>query len=217
MPKSSYSHKLFLKEYFNGLRLHRPLFYRWQLGLRFDLQSGDLNTDEYFQEVVYRASTIFRTTFDMNDSIFLVLMDYKYKRSKIRFHNFVFKQISGIQRNQVQYFKEKGIYDPTNKYDIRNIANIQTVTKMINYKNIFTAISHIDFGNRQPRLEQGNILSSKEVYFINLNKKLIFHMYDDRGLDIIAADKETLHPIYTKHNNWILDYDRAKINKLFIE
>jgi hypothetical protein len=40
-------------------------------------------------------------------------------------------------------------------------------------------------------------------------------MYDDRGLDIIAADKETLRPIYLTFNNWILEHDRKEIDKQF--
>lgn len=38
-------------------------------------------------------------------------------------------------------------------------------------------------------------------------------MYDDRGLDIISTDQETLRLIYKKHNDWILDYDREQIDK----
>ena len=40
-------------------------------------------------------------------------------------------------------------------------------------------------------------------------------MYDDRGLDIVSADNETLRPIYNKHNDWILDYDREQIDRQF--
>jgi hypothetical protein len=74
---------------------------------------------------------------------------------------------------------------------------------------LLTAVANTDF-LRQPRITQ-----DKDIYFININKQLIFHMYDDRGLDIIAANIETLRPIYEKHNNWLLDYDREKIDKQF--
>lgn len=57
-------------------------------------------------------------------------------------------------------------------------------------------------------------MSDVEIYFVNITKRIIFHMYDDRGLDIIASDVETLKPIYTKFNNWILDYNRIQIDAL---
>ena len=40
-------------------------------------------------------------------------------------------------------------------------------------------------------------------------------MYDDRGCDLLAADKDTLLPIYEKLNHLILDHDRKKIDEKF--
>lgn len=205
----------FLYDNFKGLRLRKPLFYSWDNGLRFDLQVGETDTDEYFQEVTRRASTIFQTAFDNSDNVFLVFMDYKYKRRKIRFPNFTFKQIDNLQNTEISYSKEFRLYEPDDKFDIRNIAIIKLTTDRIDYKNILTAIGNTDFPSKQPRLDQNGFLTGKEIYFVNIDKKLIFHMYDDRGLDIVSADRETLRPIYKKHNDWILDYDREQIDKQF--
>ncbi len=208
-------YRQFLNDNFKGLRLRKPLFYSWGFGLRFDLQVGKTDTDEYFQEVTRRASTIFQTVFDNSDKVYLVFMDYKYKRRKIRFSNFTFKQIDNLQKTEICYSKELRLYEPDDKFDIRNIAIIKLTVDRINYKNILTAIGHTDFSSRQPRLDQNGPLTGKEIYFVNIDKKLIFHMYDDRGLDIISAVKENLRPIYKKHNDWILDYDREQIDKQF--
>jgi hypothetical protein len=208
-------YRQFLKDNFKGLRLRASLFYSWDIGLRFDLQVGNTDTDEYFQEVTRRASTIFQTVFDNSDKIFVVFMDYKYKRRKIRFSTFTFQQIDGLKKTDVSYSKENRLYELDDKFDIRNIAIIKTTMQKINYANILTAIGHTDFPPRRPRLDQKGVFTAKEVYFINVDKKLIFHMYDDRGLDIISADKETLRPIYLKHNDWLLDYDRKQIDKQF--
>ena len=59
--------KQFLSDNFKGLRLRKPLFYSWCFGLRFDLQLGNTDTDEYFHEVTRRASTIFQSAFDNSD------------------------------------------------------------------------------------------------------------------------------------------------------
>jgi hypothetical protein len=76
------------------------------------------------------------------------------------------------------------------------------------------AIANQDFPSRFPRLEDNHIISNKEIYFININKKLILNMYDDRGLDVVATDIEALRPICEKHRDWILDCDREQIEKL---
>ncbi|MEI4525718.1 DUF3885 domain-containing protein [Priestia megaterium] len=53
------------------------------------------------------------------------------------------------------------------------------------------------------------------IYFINLSKKKIFHLYDDRGCDVLASSKESIRFLYEEYNNWILDYDREEIDLLF--
>ena len=53
------------------------------------------------------------------------------------------------------------------------------------------------------------------VFFINAGDAVLFHLYDDRGADLVAADKEMLRPIYDRYNQWVLDYDRLKIETLF--
>ncbi len=236
MKTTKQEYRQYLSDNFKGLRLRTPLFYSWDFGLRFNLQTGetsnssrqvldgegnviplvgDTDTDEYFQEVTKRASTIFQSVFADSDKIFLVFMDYKYKRRKIKFSNYTFKQIDKLKKTEVIFTKEKRLYEPDDKFDIRNIAIIKLTVARINQKNILTAIGNSDFPPRKPRLDNNGFLTSKEIYFVNIDKKLIFHMYDDRGLDLVSADKETLRPIYKKHNDWILDYDRKRIDKQF--
>jgi hypothetical protein len=57
---------------------------------------------------------------------------------------------------------------------------------------------------------------ASNVYFADTHNYILFYLYDDRGADLIAADKEFLRPIYEKFNSWILDYDREKIDAIFI-
>nr|WP_237727716.1 DUF3885 domain-containing protein [Bacillus safensis] len=44
---------------------------------------------------------------------------------------------------------------------------------------------------------------------------MIFHLYDDRGCDFIAADAERLRPVYEGLQHLLLDYDRPKMDRLF--
>lgn len=210
-------YRQFLNDNFKGLRLRAPLFYSWAFGLRFNLQDDDIDTaeDEYFEEVLRRSSTIFQSAFNGSDSCFVVLMDYKYKRRKIRFSNFAFKQIDKLLKSEIAFADEKRLYYPNDKFDIRKIAIVKLTIDRINFKNILSAIGHSDFPPRQPRLDNIGVFTQKEIYFLNIDKNLIFHMYDDRGLDIISTDKDTLRPIYKMHNEWILDYDRVEIEKQF--
>jgi hypothetical protein len=53
------------------------------------------------------------------------------------------------------------------------------------------------------------------VYFINIHKETIFHVYDDRGCDVLATAPDIIRDIYKRYNNWILDYDKPVIDKIF--
>lgn len=208
MQKSEY--RAFLDNNFKGLKVRTPLFYSWDIGIRFNLQIDATNDENYFHEVNFRASSIFNDAFDTADSIFIIFMDYKNKRSKIRLSNYIFKQIKNLEKINLSFTKEKQYYSGTS-----NICIIKTKKEDVIFQNIFKAIANSDFEDRKPRLDK-SCFSSKEVYFINLSKKIIFNMYDDRGLDIIASDKEILKSLYEKYNDWVLDYDREKIDKVFL-
>ena len=213
MQTTKQEYQSFLSNNFRGLKIRKGLFYNWSIGLRFDLQVGRTDTEDYFKEVIGRASTLFETAFDKADNIFFALIEYKHKRRKIRFGNYAFRQVRNLDKSKVAYFKVKHLYED-NRFDQRNVAVTKLTVDRINYKNLFTAIGNSDFTARKPRLDNESF-SSKEIYFINIDKELILNMYDDRGLDIIASNIETLRPIYTKHNDWILDYDRHQIDKHF--
>lgn len=53
------------------------------------------------------------------------------------------------------------------------------------------------------------------VYFADTHNSILFHMYDDRGADLVTTNKEFLRPIYEKFNSWISNYDRKKIDTIF--
>ncbi|MGC6588433.1 DUF3885 domain-containing protein [Paenibacillus sp. Dod16] len=77
----------------------------------------------------------------------------------------------------------------------------------VDYLNLLKAICNQDVGIK-PSIHH-------DVFFININKGVIFHIYDDRGCDVISSSILELKDIYTKFNKWILDYDREAIKRTF--
>jgi hypothetical protein len=190
---------------FENKKLKLPLFYNNEFGLRFDLQKTQIYSEEYFAEVIKRATILFENAFAPNDRLVVIYVDRKVKRRKIRFTNYCFRQIAGLKREGVKYTQAKNRYD---KGDLYNVAIIECRRQALNYRNIFIALMNTDFPTRQPRFE---FLGDVEVYFFNINNKLIFNMYDDRGLDIVADEKEKLGKFYSNYNEWLLENDRKKM------
>ncbi|WP_185602288.1 DUF3885 domain-containing protein, partial [Paenibacillus sp. 598K] len=46
------------------------------------------------------------------------------------------------------------------------------------------------------------------VYIIEPQSRIVYHIYDDRGMDLVSPDREALRPLYHQFSDWILDYDR---------
>ena len=205
-------YRQFLTTHFPGMSLQKPVFYQGTYGLRVDLQVGETNTDEYFRHVIARATALFEAAFTPDDQVLLLVRDYKYRRRKIRFGNFVHRQIRGLAKGELTYTKTADPYDPSRVW---NQELMRLPTDEVAHQQLLTAIAHADFPPRTPRFTGRGPWQGPELYFLNLDRALIFHMYDDRGLDLIAGDRQTLRPLYEQFNDWLLDYDRPRMDRTF--
>lgn len=52
------------------------------------------------------------------------------------------------------------------------------------------------------------------VFFL-AHGPILYHLYDDRGLDVLGGSRETILPLYQEFQDWILDYDRPQIDAVF--
>jgi hypothetical protein len=88
---------------------------------------------------------------------------------------------------------------------------------------IITAFFDTDFGATTfPPGSQGDFEQrhgdkakiSLRMFFINTSKDVIFHQYDDRGLDVVANSVSALRGLYETFYTWILDYDIQRIDAI---
>jgi hypothetical protein len=52
-------------------------------------------------------------------------------------------------------------------------------------------------------------------FLVDMGSGILIHIYDDRGMDVIALDRETLTNVYRMHERWLLNYDRQRIVEAF--
>jgi hypothetical protein len=57
--------------------------------------------------------------------------------------------------------------------------------------------------------------ASVELYLVDLARALVFHPYDDRGADIVAAEPGPLLPTWRCRHAWALDYDLPRMTSTF--
>lgn len=192
-------------------KLEHPILYNAKFGIRCEI--GDPNIKcyiedeinfEYINSAIDRAKTIYQNLPYQPDILCIDI----YPDEEISPHNLTLDNVYEIGLEQPTETCDENIVEYDFSYTVRHLYWDLTKTEInlgILLKNIILA----DFG-------YFNSLTSN-VYFINVQDDLLFHLYDDRGVDIVSKEKEILRPIYLKYNDLILDYDRDKIDNVFLK
>ncbi|MEI2315654.1 DUF3885 domain-containing protein [Bacillus paramobilis] len=207
----------YMLETFPNLELRPPLFYNGDIGIRFRLGVNyDCNNIyencPYLEGVYNRAITLFQSLHATEDDIYIVVdvndyADGETFKHKLNIFSKYVKEKSDLfklQKNTIPYIfpedDEDGVYK-THRYTLKcKVSDLK-------YIPMLKAICNQDMGIK-PRIFH-------RVYFINIKKNTIFHVYDDRGCDVLATSPNTIRDIYHTYNDWILEYDRNKIDKVF--
>lgn len=205
----------YMSEKFPNLILRPPLFYNWHIGIRFELGNPDEDDEGVYMERVYKRSLeLFKSLHLVEDDIMVVANvhhageENMLKRRKLKIFNHYLKRkevLIQLQHKVIPYVFED-IYEIDNFNTHR--YTLQCRGSDLKYINLVKAICNQDMGLR-PKIYH-------DVFFINLTKDTIFHIYDDRGCDVIAAEKEAIRHLYKDYSKWILDFDRTAIDQRFL-
>lgn len=207
----------YMLETFPNLELRPPLFYNGDIGIRFRLgvnydRNNIYENCPYLEGVYNRAITLFQSLHATEDDIYIVVdvndyADGETFKHKLNIFSKYVKEKSDLfklQKNTIPYIfpedDEDGVYK-THRYSLKcKVSNLK-------YIPMLKAICNQDMGIKPCIFHR--------VYFININKNTIFHVYDDRGCDVLATSPNAIRGIYHTYNDWILEYDRNKIDKVF--
>ncbi|NOU93231.1 DUF3885 domain-containing protein [Paenibacillus sp. LMG 31456] len=209
-------YECYMKEHFTQINTY-PFYIYHQVPswIRFELGLPGLwkeNKELYLNHVYKRSKTIFEEMNEPLDDIFLLVIKYgdltnknKYKKLKIFDKYLKDKELL----KGLHVIKRLWAENEDEERQVTYSYILKCKVSDIRYTSLLKAISHVDFLIK-PYVEQS-------CFFINTTKNYIFHMYDDRGLDVFSTNNQTLKGIYTKFSDWILDYDRKKIDEIFEE
>lgn len=207
----------YMIETFPNLELRPPLFYNGAIGIRFKLGvEYDCNNIyencPYLEGVYNRAITLFQSLHSKIDDMYIVVdvndyADGETFKHKLNIFSKYVKEKSDLfklQTNTIPYVfpedDEDGLYK-THRFTLKcKVSDLK-------YVPMLKAICNQDMGIKPSIFHR--------VYFININKNTIFHIYDDRGCDVLATSPNTIRGFYHTYNDWILEYDRNKIDKVF--
>lgn len=208
----------YLNAKFPGLSLEPPLFYGWKTAIRFELGDPELfgiDGEHYLERVYVRAAELFKALHHPEDDIVLVADASFAKVSKGQAHKLNLYQRYIKNKKILRHIRMEMIPDDSDESDDASIAPpwyihrywLACKTGEIKYMPLIQAICNQDMALR-PKMKH-------RVFFINLTQGTIFHIYDDRGCDVISVTPDTLREVYKKYNGWILEHDREAIDRVF--
>ncbi|WP_142346708.1 DUF3885 domain-containing protein, partial [Bacillus toyonensis] len=163
---------------------------------------------------------LFEDIFLKEDVVFIVANVYRFKKEniktpqKINIYNKYIKKRDlkfRIRQEMLPFLfedKEADLYC-TSQFSLKCLA------EDIKYEPLIQAVNHEDFPDLYPRFGRKKEVSYPDVFLINATKDIVMFIYDDRGCEVIAKNKEIIRGLYEKYKEWIPDYERESIDSLF--
>ncbi|PQZ53250.1 hypothetical protein CQZ94_21575 [Bacillus sp. MYb209] len=204
------------------------IYFQWENHLHFDFGkdkyqniegTDDLNM-EYFSQLYTCNKYLFEDIFSKEDTVFLVTNVYRFKQENIKnpqkinvYNRFIKKRNLKfhIRQETLPFLFE---YEEADLYCTYQFS-LKCLAEDIKYEPLIEAANHKDFPDLRPRLGRKKEISYPDVFFINVTKDIIMFIYDDRGCEVIAKNKEMIRNLYEKYKEWIPDYERESIADLF--
>lgn len=195
--------------------LKLPIFYNAPVGIRFEIGNPEKEhliynpvTDEYdvvpeyINDAYARVKKIYQSIPNTPDILRIDLcIDYEDN-----YHENVLLELNLMGLPKPDEIKKAYHCDDDEIYEV--LECYWDLTKNASYVNDLLYCIIMSENGGTPYL-------AMSTYFANSTDATLFWPYDDRGADLVASNKEILLPIYLEFNNWILDYDRERIDKTF--
>ncbi|WP_053362967.1 DUF3885 domain-containing protein [Bacillus sp. FJAT-27251] len=206
----------FIIENFPGLELSPGLISSWSSRLCFGISPPGFNSDdpESLGQAYQRAAQLFHKVFHSEDELLLVAVVQPPGNESVLGRKYLNIYLKYVKRkntvHRLQHFlkmaegkdmKEHRLIIPCRKEDIHYLQLIENI--------LYEHFAHPSTILKYPPQ------NSHDIYFINYTNKIIYHLYEDRRCEILAADKEQLRPLYDEFNSWILENDRESAESLF--
>lgn len=206
----------FMKEQFPTIKLKSPLFYNSPIAIRFDL-GGNFFLEiekEKVEDVIYRSLTLFKALNSNMDDIFVItFVDYwddepisSIEEGVTKKLNKTIKSVTDykINKNQLEHRYKDDDYDDTVTF------RYWTKIKVLNLD-----VEELIRGKIYSIISEDEYSSIGDLFIVNSSNNTIFHLYDERGLDIVSQKKETITNLYEDFEKWILEFDRKRIDEIF--
>lgn len=202
--------KEIMGKHYDGLSITPGFYHQWNIGIHLELGNDIYQFDDNnrlnmqrFHTIYKQVSAIVPILFKKMDDVLVVVNSYPHETNKVVYPNF-FKRY--VKKQELKYSLH--LHEFQWQFDEDNLF-VQQMTLFckvsdLKLEHLLKTLIHEDFYPLQPRLRKAHCLYAPDVFLINVNTNCIFHLYDDRGCEIINADKELHNKLLETFNGWEL-------------
>ncbi|MEK3885772.1 DUF3885 domain-containing protein [Paenibacillus sp. PL2-23] len=208
--------KKYIDDCMSNIEFEPPLFYNAKFGIRFELglPFSWLDDESYFKIVQERALAIFSAIFKSNSPIYVIYVLFD-----------PVEPLDAYIEGEVDFFStflDKSLISDVEEFKVEEVLDEDT-NELIGYTKSYGVLCTLADINYRSLLgvlggfyNEARMYISGRVYFIESISNIVYHIYDNRGLDVVSPDKESIFYLYRDFNQWILNYDREQIDKSFV-
>ncbi|ATP40370.1 hypothetical protein CSE16_10100 [Solibacillus sp. R5-41] len=195
-------------EHYKGLLLTPGIYHSLDLGIHIELgediyqinEDGKLNMKR-FHTVYRQVAEIFPLLFKKKDDVIVVVNSYPSETNKIVYPNFFQRYVKVQQRKYslrmhefIWQFDEDDVF----------VQQMELFCKVSDLKleYLLKTLIHEDFGSLNPRLRKKYCIYAPDIFFVNVRTKCIFHIYDDRGCEIMNTDVKLHKELVEYFKEW---------------
>ena len=203
-----------IQEQFGVKELPHDLFHSFDQALRFELGGEKFGTDRpmrRFAQAHERSNAVSQAFFENSSDVFVLLSSYgmeqpdkkRLKSLKLcGIKHFEFQYLSKTRQQDDDHISEFGC-DLFRHWDIAKLKDKQTISEIL-WLGIASEMGV------KPAFR-----GSTAAYLVDAENGLVLHLYDDRGMDVIASQKAPLSDLFFRFNDWLLGQDLTRMTDMF--
>ncbi|MEX1377923.1 MAG: DUF3885 domain-containing protein [Eubacteriales bacterium] len=193
-----------------------PTFYLFPNSIRFEIGTGEIFTGIFknskidflrsmrrvnpkYKVNAAKRAIVLLNSIDLTDNL-LIVIDCMGDIQKIS--KYYEKSFNSHELKELAIYND---YPYTYNETIERLM-YKCSKENIDFETLFESIVESDF--------VGLAFISK-VFIFDLDKHIMVSFYDDRGMDVVAKNLESIRGLYEEHDDWILQYDKEEIDRKF--
>lgn len=200
--------KQLMDEYYKGFLLTPAIYHSLDLGIHVELgediyqfnEDGTLNMKR-FHSVYRHVAEIFPLLFKKDDDVILIVNSYPSDSSKTVYPNF-FQRYVKVQQKRYSLRMHEFIWQFDEEAICVQQMELLCKVSELKLEYLLKSLIHKDFGSLKPQLRKKDCIYPPDIFFINVRTKCIFHIYDDRGCEIMNTDVKLHKQLVESLKGW---------------